>query len=49
MKNLQIYDEFPRFDKQWTLIECKIAEIEIGSILSHIITRVQFPIQFVVA
>ncbi len=24
--NLQIYDEFPRLDKQWTLIERKIVE-----------------------
>jgi hypothetical protein len=48
-ENLQIYDEFPRFDKQWTLIECKIAKIEISINLPHIITRVQFPIHFVVA
>jgi hypothetical protein len=26
IKNLQIYDEFSRLDKQWTPIECKIAE-----------------------
>jgi hypothetical protein len=26
-KKLQIYDEFPRLNKQWTPIECKIAKI----------------------
>jgi hypothetical protein len=45
IKNLQIYDEFPRLDKQWTLIERKIPEIQIGSNPSQIITRIQFPIQ----
>jgi len=46
---LKIYDEFPRFDKQWTLIEHKIAEIQIGSNPSHTIMKIQFPIQLVVA
>jgi len=27
IKNLQIYDEFPGLDKQWTPIELKIIEI----------------------
>jgi hypothetical protein len=28
IKNLQIYDEFPRLDKQWTPIgECKIIKL----------------------
>jgi hypothetical protein len=27
LKNLQIYDEFPRLDKQWTPIECKIIKL----------------------
>ncbi len=49
IKNLQIYDEFPRLDKQWTPIKRKIAKIQIGSNLSHTITRIQFPIQLVVA
>jgi hypothetical protein len=30
IKNLQIYDEFLRFDKQWTPVELKITKIEIG-------------------
>jgi hypothetical protein len=45
IKNLQIYDEFTRLDKQRTPIECKIAEIQVGNNLSHTITRIQFPIQ----
>jgi hypothetical protein len=31
IKNLQIYDEFPKLDKKWTPIERKIAKIQIGS------------------
>jgi hypothetical protein len=46
---LQIYDEFPRLDKQWTPIERKIAEIQISSNPSHIITRIQFSIQLTIA
>ncbi len=39
IKNLQIYDEFSRLDKQWTPIEHKIVEIQIGSNPFHIITK----------
>jgi hypothetical protein len=45
IKNIQIYNEFPRLDKQWTPIKHKIVEIQIGSNPSHTITRIQFPIQ----
>ncbi len=37
--------EIPRLDEQWTLIECKIVEIQIESNPSHTITIIQFPIQ----
>jgi hypothetical protein len=47
IKNLQIYDEFSRLDKQWTPIEHKIVEIQIGSNPFHTITRVQLPIYLV--
>jgi len=36
-------------DKSWTPIKQKIAKIQIGSNLSHIITRIQFHVQLVVA
>jgi hypothetical protein len=42
-----IYDEFRKLDKQWRPIEHKIVEIQIGSNPSHIITRIQFPIQLI--
>jgi hypothetical protein len=43
IKNLQIYDKFPRLDKQWTPIEYKIVKIQIGRNPSHTIMRIQFP------
>jgi hypothetical protein len=46
---LKFYKSKMRLDKQWTPIECKIVEIQIGSNLSDIITRVQFPIQLTTA
>ncbi len=46
VKNLKIYEEFPRLDKkQWTPIEYKIVKIKIRSNPPHTITRIQFPIQ----
>jgi hypothetical protein len=47
IKNLQIYDEFPRLDEQWTLIEHKIVEKQIGGNPSHTITRIQFSFQLI--
>jgi hypothetical protein len=44
-----MYDKFPSLNKSWTPIKQKNVEIWIGSTPSHIITRVQFPIQLVVA
>jgi hypothetical protein len=44
---LKIYKSIMRLDKQWTPIECKIVEIQIGNNPSHTITRIQFPIQLV--
>jgi hypothetical protein len=40
IQNLQIYEEFPRLDKQWTPIEYKIIKIQIKRNLSHTITRI---------
>jgi hypothetical protein len=47
IKNLQIYDEFSRLDKQWIPIECKIVKIQIGSNPFHTIAKIQLPIQLV--
>jgi hypothetical protein len=46
--NLQIYDEFPRLDKQWIPIEHKIAKMQKGNNPSHTITRIQYPTQLMV-
>jgi hypothetical protein len=48
MHELKIYKSIIRLDKQWTPIECKIVEIQIGSNLSHTTTRIQFPIQLAI-
>jgi hypothetical protein len=40
IQNLQIYEEFPRLDKQWTPIEYKTIKIQIRRNLSHTITRI---------
>jgi hypothetical protein len=45
MKNLQIYDEFLKLDKQWTPIEPEITKIQIGSNPFHTIMRIQLLIQ----
>jgi hypothetical protein len=48
-KNLQIYKQFLIINSEWTPIEKKITKVQVGSNPSHIITRIQFPIQLVVA
>jgi ATP-dependent exoDNAse (exonuclease V) alpha subunit len=42
-----VYEEFPRLDKNWTPIERKVVEIQIGNNPFHTITKNQFPIQLV--
>ncbi len=44
-KSKTLYKKLTTIDKKWTAIEQKIAKIQIGSNLSHIITRIQFTIQ----
>jgi hypothetical protein len=47
IKNSHIYEQFPTIDKKWTLIEQKIAKIQIGSNPSHIIKNSIFhPINY---
>jgi len=48
-KNLHIYEQFLIINTKWTPIEKKTTEIQINSNPSHITTRIQFPIQLVVA
>jgi hypothetical protein len=43
-----MYKKFPTLDKNWTPIEQKIVEIQIGSNPIHTITRIQFVAQLVV-
>jgi hypothetical protein len=45
IKNFHIYEQFLTIDNKCTSIERKITKIQIGSNPSHIITRIQFPIQ----
>ncbi len=45
IKNSHIYEKFATIDKKWTPIEQKFAKTQINSDYSHIITRIQFPIQ----
>jgi hypothetical protein len=49
IKYFHVYEEFPRLDKNLTPIERKVVEIKIGNNPSHTITKIQFPIQLVVA
>jgi hypothetical protein len=44
-KYAQLYAQFPTIDKKWTPIKQKNVEIQISSNPSHVITRIQFPIQ----
>ncbi len=46
--NPRIYEQFPNINKNWMPIEQKIVEIQIGSNLFHITTKIQFPIQVVI-
>jgi len=48
-KNLHIYEQFLIIITEWTHIEKKTTEIQMGNDPSHIITRIQFPIQLVMA
>jgi hypothetical protein len=43
-----MYKKFPTLDKNWTPIEQKIIETQIGSNPIHTITIIQFPTQLVV-
>jgi hypothetical protein len=43
-KFFQIYEKFPRLDKQWTPIERTIVKIQIGNNLFHPIMKIEFPI-----
>jgi hypothetical protein len=45
LKNFHIYEQFPTIDNKCTPIEQKNTKIQIGSNASHIITKIQFPIQ----
>ncbi len=38
-KNFHIYEQFPIINTEWTPIEKKTTEIQIGNNPSHIITR----------
>ncbi len=48
IKNSHIYDQFVTTNKKWTLVQQKIAKIQINSDPFHIITRIQFPIQIAI-
>jgi hypothetical protein len=48
LKDSYIYKKFPGLNKNWTPIQRKSVEIQVGSNPIHIITRVQFPIQSIV-
>ncbi len=45
LKNFHIYEQFPTIDNKCTPIEQKNTKIQNGSNPSHIITKIQFPIQ----
>jgi hypothetical protein len=49
IKNSHIYKQFITIDKKWTLIEQKVAKIQISSNLFHIVTRIHFAIQLTIA
>jgi hypothetical protein len=47
-ENSQTYKTIFRLDIKWTPIEQKIVEIQIGSNLIHITTKIQFLIQVII-